>query len=279
MTQDFNGQGDGRFAGGQLVVPAAQSLPTQYDPYGPARGYGTATSDERELFGVKVFDYLRIINKRKWLILGITLSFVALSAVRTLMETPLYTAAVRLQIDRNVARVVESGNINPVENADTEFMRTQYQILESRTMAERVASALKLGSDPGFFQSRSFSPIGWITGLISPSPSSPSAPEDEAALEKSAASVILGNRAVSPIVGSRLVDVYYSDPDPARAQRIANAYADAYVASNLDKRFQANASAKVFLEDKIAQLKIKLEDFRTEDARLRQEGADRRRQR
>ena len=52
----------------------------------------------------------------------------------------------------------------------------------------------------------------------------------------------------------------YSDPDPARAQRIANAYADAFVASNLDKRFQANASAKVFLEDKIAQLKIKLED-------------------
>ena len=62
-------------------------------------------------FGVKIFDYLRIINKRKWLILGITLSFVALSAVRTLMQTPLYTATVRLQIDRNVAKVVESGNI------------------------------------------------------------------------------------------------------------------------------------------------------------------------
>ena len=73
MTQDFNGQGDNRFAGGQLVVPAAQSLPAQYDPYGPARGYGTATTDEPELFGVKIFDYWRIINKRKWLILGITL--------------------------------------------------------------------------------------------------------------------------------------------------------------------------------------------------------------
>ena len=273
MTQDFNGQGDDRFAGGQLV-PAAQSLPTQYDPYGPARGYGAATTDEPELFGVKIFDYLRIINKRKWLILGITLSFVALSAVRTLMQTPLYTATVRLQIDRNVARVVESGNINPIENSDTEFMRTQYQILESRTMAERVASALKLGSDPGFFQTRSFSPMGWIIGLISPSPSSPSTTTDEAALEKSAAGVILGNRVVSPIGGSRLVDVNYSDPDPGRAQRIANAYADAYVASNLDKRFQANASAKVFLEDKIAQLKGQARGLRKEDARLRQERAN-----
>ena len=156
MTQDFNGQGDNRFAGGQLVVPAAQSLPAQYDPYGPARGYGTATTDEPELFGVKIFDYWRIINKRKWLILGITLSFVALSAVRTLMQTPLYTATVRLQIDRNVAKVVESGNVDPIENADTEFMRTQYQILESRTMAERVASALKLGGDPCVFSSKEF---------------------------------------------------------------------------------------------------------------------------
>ena len=64
-------------------------------------------------------------------------------------------------------------------------MRTQYQILESRTMAERVASALKLGSDPRFFQARSFSPIGWLMGLDqSASPSSESNPEDEAAREK-----------------------------------------------------------------------------------------------
>ena len=176
------------------------------------------------------------------------------------MQTPLYTASVRLQIDRSVAKVIESGDIEPTETRDFDFMRTQYQILESRTIAERVASALKLGSDPSIFAARSFSPIGWLMGLISPPAASESNPEDEAAREKAAAGVILGNRAVTPVIGSRLVDVAYTDPDPARAQRIANAYADAYVASNLDKRFQANASAKVFLEDKIAQLKIKLEE-------------------
>ncbi len=70
---------------------------------------------------------------------------------------------------------------------------------------------------------------------------------------------MLGNRAVQPIVGSRLVDIAYSDPDPARAQRIADAYADAFIASNLDKRFEANSYAKVFLEDQLAQLKVRLE--------------------
>ena len=65
---------------------------------------------------------------------------------------------------------------------------------------------------------------------------------------------------MQPVRGSRLVDLSYSDPSPGRAQQIANAYADAYLASNLDKRFQANASAKTFLEDKIKQLKLRLED-------------------
>ena len=46
------------------------------------------------------------------------------------------------------------------------------------------------------------------------------------------------------------------DRSPQRAQRIANAYAQAYVASNLDKRFEANSSAKIFLEDQIKQLRI-----------------------
>ena len=88
-----------------------------------------ARADEPEIFGVKLLDYWRIFYKRKWLILGITAAFVAITAVRTLMETPLYTAAVRLQIDRSAAKMVESGNVTPVESGDYEFMRTQYQIL------------------------------------------------------------------------------------------------------------------------------------------------------
>ena len=75
-----------------------------------------------------------------------------------------------------------------------------------------------------------------------------------------AAGVIVGNVAVNPVPESRLIDVSYSDPVPQRAQRVANAYADAYVATNIDKRFQANAQAKLFLEDKIDQLKLRLEE-------------------
>ncbi len=70
---------------------------------------------------------------------------------------------------------------------------------------------------------------------------------------------MVANRTIRPVIGSRLVDISYSDPDPARAQRIAAAYAEAFISSNIDKRFEANSYAKVFLEDQIQQLKLRLE--------------------
>ena len=207
---------DANFEHARQLIPAAQTVPAIHDPYGRLPGYGASVLDESEPFGLtQLLEYWRILYKRKWLVLSIVAAFMALSAVRTLMQTPHYTSTVRLQIDRNTAKVVEGGDAYaPVE--DNSFIQTQYQLLQSRAMADRVASRLKLGK-----------------GAV-------------------------GLPAVQPVAKSRLVDISYSDSDPQRAQQIANAYADAYIASNIDKRFQANESAKIFLEDKIKQLKERL---------------------
>ena len=90
----------------------------------------------------------------------------AFGALNTFMTTPLYVATVRLQIDRNVAKIVESGNVLPVEGSDAEFFRTQQELLRSRAMAERVAMSLDLGSDPEFFKPRGFSLLGVAKGLV-----------------------------------------------------------------------------------------------------------------
>ncbi|MEO1543575.1 MAG: polysaccharide biosynthesis tyrosine autokinase, partial [Pseudomonadota bacterium] len=47
-------------------------------------------------------------------------------------------------------------------------------------------------------------------------------------------------------------------PDPDRAAKIANAFARSFINAQVDKRFQANAYAKTFLDDRIKQLDIKL---------------------
>jgi capsular exopolysaccharide synthesis family protein len=255
MNDYANMANDPRDTKGHLVT-IAQNLPAARDPYGPLVGYVESSSNEADQLAAKFFECWRIFKKRKWLILSIAAAFVTLNAVRTLMQTPLYTATVRLQIDTNVAQIVEGDNITRVEDPNEDFMGTQFQLLQSRSLAERVVSSLKLVDDPDFLKPRDFSIIGALTGSFSSSPSA----EDPMAREPASVGTVMGNVRVRPVVNSRLVDIDYSDPVPERAQRIANAYADAFLASNLDKRFQANASAKIFLEDKIAQLKLKLED-------------------
>src|SRR5262249_54992839 len=227
------------------LIPAGETLPATRDPYGQlALYYGENVDREPDQFRATLLEYFRILYKHKWLIIGVAIVFSVISAVRTLMEIPLFTSTVRVQID-SPPRIVEGGNIDS-DTQDYQFMTTQYQLLESRTMAERVASMLKLGNDVDFLKPRGFSIGDAVIGMLSraepPSKKAASSGKavDEVALQRWAAGVILGNRTVQPVPNSRLVDVSYSDPNPARAQRIANAYADAFIASNIDKRFQAN---------------------------------------
>lgn len=257
---DDQGSGEGQRA----LVPAAggtQALQYRRDPYASLTPSGPDLDQRLELRAL-LHEYLRILSKRKWLILAVALSALVIGAVRTMMITPLYTSTVRLQIDRNAVKVVEGGTTSPLDSGDSDFLRTQYELLQSRTMAERVAAALRLGEDPGFFKPREFSIYGALRGLLAPSPSgeAKNVVRDKANMDRAASGIILGNRAVRPLTGSRLVDVIYSDPSPQRAQAIAAAYGEAFIASNLDKRFQANSYAKTFLEDQIKQLKLRLEE-------------------
>ena len=242
------GEGRALVAGKEGAIAAAA-----LEPRG-APGYGPSPQGEDTPLAVTLRQYIYMVMKRRWLILGVALLFSVLGGVQTLMKTPLYTATVRIQIEREAAKIVETGATTLSEQGSSDFLRTQYELLKSRALAERVVSALRLADDASFFKPRQASLINILTG------SGKQETASAAALQKSAAGIVLQNVKVLPVPGSRLVDVAYVDPSPARAQQIANGYADAYIASNLDKRFEANAYAKTFLEDQIKQLKIRLED-------------------
>ena len=149
------------------LVPAAGTAPVAYrDPYGAVGGPPAAPAmmppanqrAARRVLAHRQQAQVADRDRRRGLL--------ALGALHTLMKTPLYTATVRLQIDRNVAKVVEGGNVTPVEGTDMEFLRTQYELLQSRAMAERVACRCELGSDADFFKPRDFSILGAAKDLV-----------------------------------------------------------------------------------------------------------------
>lgn len=227
------------------------------DPYSAPGGYPAETHGEGDSLAATFQKFLRIFLKRKWLIAGATMIFVSLGGLSGFMRTPLYTATARIQIDQQAIKVVEGGSTAPTESSGSDFLRTQLELLKSRAMAERVVSAQQLHEDDDFFKPRDMSLLTALMRIFSSKPQSVAQPS---ARQGWAAGIVLGNIAVRPVPGSRLVDLTFTDTSATRSQRIANAYADAYIESNLDKRFEASSYAKVFLEDQTKQLKLRLEE-------------------
>ncbi|MGH1420083.1 MAG: GumC family protein [Hyphomicrobiaceae bacterium] len=220
--------------------------------------YVSSQNSSREEFARTLQFYTRLVGKHKSVIFATAGAIFALGLIHALMQTPLYTAHVRIQIDREAQKVVEGGGTAPIEQGGREFLRTQYELLKSRAMAERIVSALQLQKDETFLQSRQNSASDVVRNWLAAKPKKDR--QSEVELQAAAVGRVVEGMVVIPVAGSRLVDLAFTDSSPARAQMIANAYADAYVAANLDKRFQANAYAKTFLEDQTKQLKIRLED-------------------
>lgn len=244
------------------VVQESRNLPVARDSYG--YGYGAAayappeTHHESELAAALHY-VIGIALKWRILILSTAGAFAVIALVYSFLATPLYTANVRIQIDSEASKIVDGGALAPTERGGAEFQKTQYELLKSRAMSERVVAALGLDQNADFTAS---SPglIGSLFGLFS----GPSEPTDPAAEQernhRRSVNRVKGDVDIRPVSASRLVDISYTDVSPTRAASIANAYADAYIASNLDKRFEASSYAKVFLEDQIKQLKLRLEE-------------------
>ncbi len=225
-----------------------------YGTYGTG-GYGLTPQEDGNDLASTVRQYVHMLFKRKWLILSIALVSLVLGGVRTLLKTPLYSATVRIQIEREPTKVLEGGATTPTDSNSYDFLRTQYELLKSRAMAERIVSSQHLNEDEDFLTPRNSTLLGRVGSALG------GKEKTKSALPASyAAQIVMSNMSASPVPGSRVVDLSYIDPNPLRAQQIANAYAEAYIASNLDKRFQANAYAKTFLDDQIKQLKIRMEE-------------------
>lgn len=223
----------------------------------PAGGERSLTEDRLRLAhadeaaGLAISDYWRLGVKHRFLILGCLFGALALGAAVTLLMTPIYTAKATLQIDREAARVFNADEVAPRESMiqGEEFFQTQYGLLRSRSLAERVIDSLGLASSDETLEA-----IG-----VEPPPSTGTAGAQAARRRAAALEVVEASLSVSPVRGSRLVSVGYDNPDPVVAARIANGFAENFIQANLDRKFESSAYAREFLEERIAQTKDRLE--------------------
>jgi polysaccharide biosynthesis transport protein len=126
------------------VAPNRIGVPDEYRYEGHAYPHFQMDSAAHEETGFDFYKYVRIILKYRWLIVGLISACMVLATVLTFLSTPIYRATSSIQIDREAMTVVTVGGLRSQENNNQEFYQTQYELLASRSLAERVVSTLGL---------------------------------------------------------------------------------------------------------------------------------------
>jgi polysaccharide biosynthesis transport protein len=246
------------------VAPNRVGVPDEYRYQGHAYPNFPIDSTAHEETGFDFYKYVRILLKYRWLIAGVVGACLVLATVLTYLSTPIYRATSSIQIDREAMSVVTVGGLQKGENTGQEFFQTEYELLGSRSLAERVVSTLGLVDDPSFSRTSGTPGNESIFGLVKSLVLGPSkrqvVPKTLDEKTRSITDALVQIMSIAPVRGSRLVKINIDHTNPAEALKIANGVAEVFIQDNLDRRYDASSYARKFLEERIVQLKVKLEE-------------------
>lgn len=199
---------------------------------------------------LNIREYWRIVFRRRWLILPFFMATVIVTGIITLRQTRVYDATCTIIIDLAAPKYLDKEAMQDVLDTSPggvyftrEYYETQYKVLVSRAVAERVVAQLQLASNERFL------------GLDRVEPG------QRAKLRESASplGMVQAGLRVEPVKDSRIVRIRFEHTDPEMAALVANAVADAYIAENLSVKVSASLNASDWLERQLADLEEKLE--------------------
>lgn len=223
----------------QNSPPADPNQNTQNLEFGK---FGHEDDNERFLPPV-ILQYWHMMLRWRGVLLIIIGASIALGLIITLLMSPLYTARAEIEVSREQKKVTNVQSLESVEGPqDLEFYATQYALLKSPSLAERVARTLKLTTRDDFFRAHG-----------------DTMPKTDDARMRQVVKLLIKNVTIEPIRTSRLVDILYSSRSAALSAEIANAWCREFIGAATDREYASTAQARIFLEGRLASLRGKVE--------------------
>jgi succinoglycan biosynthesis transport protein ExoP len=202
----------------------------------------STTSTQTDVFGGGGVDakfYLRVMLRRKWLILLIFAVVVGATTLYTTRQPRVYAAQISLIIDPKEPRFLDN-QIQDVNNdtgsyywANKEYLETQFKIVQSRAVSQRVVEKLGLNTDPAFL------------GLTKVQDEQR---RQELAAKIDAVALLQGKIKVEPVKDSRVSLIKIEDSEPTRAALLANEVAQAYMDELLAQKLKLTENASKWLD-------------------------------
>ncbi|WP_260583169.1 Wzz/FepE/Etk N-terminal domain-containing protein [Sphingopyxis sp. PET50] len=205
-----------------MAIPASQT--GDGDPARQGSGFATAMP--------WILQYWRVALRWKWVIVGTIVACLIGGAIYTMLAQRIYTANARIEISRTESKVLNINGVEPERGGrvEQEFYQTQYNLLRARSQAERVAKSLNLARDPAF--------LAAFGGKAPPSSLRVMSKAELDQATRSVASKLGGNVVqIKPVIGSALVDISVATPNPELSAKIANSWAENFIADNLERRY------------------------------------------
>ena len=148
--------------------------------------------------------YISVIIKHFWILVVFVFIGVAIATAVNVLTQPVYKASVLMMIDRETAGRIDTTSFGSWAS-DEDYYRTQYKLLESKSLLQKIYNNLNLNQYPEFAN-----PNGWIK------------------LKK--------RLKIEPVTRSRLVNLEVSSFDRELTAKIANALARTFSADNITNR-------------------------------------------
>jgi capsular exopolysaccharide synthesis family protein len=172
-----------------------------------------------------------------------TILGVAGAFVYTYRQPKIYEAACQILIETNAPQVLQVKDAVELGTgtlfAPKEFFETQYRIIQSTAVAQRVADKLGLAHDPDYQALTVRLPGGDGLNL---------------------ARALSRQVSVRPVKDTRISQIFVRDTKPERATLLANTFAETYIESNLDYKLEGSRAANAWLSEQEVELRKKLED-------------------
>ncbi|HLG45003.1 MAG TPA: polysaccharide biosynthesis tyrosine autokinase [Reyranella sp.] len=215
--------------------------------------------------GLDAREILRLLNRRKWHLIGVTLLVGVLVAIVMLQITPQYRASALVMLDTRKAKVTNTTDVLTGTPVDITAVQTEIEVLRSASLLGRVVDRLRLDLDPEYGNAppsvislalgtgRAF--VERVLGLSS----KPKEQAGDNTPRARALTVLAQNLQIATRGRSFVIAISLDSVQGAKAKRIVDVVTDYYLVDQLQAKLDANKRATDFFNERLEELRRNVE--------------------
>ncbi len=215
---------------------------------------------------VSLSDIFSTLKDFKWSIVSFTLSATIVSTLITFSLAPIYQSTAVIEIEQDQAKKILSiEQIYGVDGGSADsYLNTQYEVLQSRTIMQRVVMDLNLLDNPEFNYSLRDDPwykkwIDWRHWFGLSLPVS-DADDNYDVILNNVINALAKNVNIEPLRKTQIIKINVLSESAALAARIANAIATSYIDLHMEARFSVTTNATSWMQVRLEELSSKLKE-------------------